>query len=161
MRIVSFLLFITLFISCSNSSEVNHHNKKNDARAHYVNDTILVNEHPDFKNRVEPAAKYLTSKEGIKGENNFYFESLVVDSLGKYNCPWVFWPEKNILILFEPRIETTEPVELFLSRRKLDLIKDVVPTEADLQGSTYLITAQWKDEKLKKCKKGFHLIINF
>ena len=37
------------------------------------------------------------------------------------------------------------------ARSNLDLTKDVVATEADIGGSTYLVTRAWVDEILRSC----------
>ncbi len=61
---------------------------------------------------------------------------------------WVHWREQNRLI-FWPGGES--PESLRHSPRSLDLGKDVVATEAEVAGSTYLVTKAWVAAKLADC----------
>lgn len=62
---------------------------------------------------------------------------------------WVHWNEGNMLILWEPGDE----YQIARSRRKLDLAKDIVPTEEDLKGSSYQMPRPWADLILSNCEK--------
>ena len=76
------------------------------------------------------------------------------------NYAWVYWKEKDAMILWEP-VEIGEKVDLTYSRRYLDLTKDVVNNEEELHGSTYKVTRNWVDNTLSECKKyGQEYIIN-
>ena len=76
------------------------------------------------------------------------------------NYAWVYWKEKDALILWEP-VEIGEKVDLTHSRRYLDMTKDVVNNEEELHGSTYKVTRNWVDNTLSECKKyGQEYIIN-
>ena len=44
--------------------------------------------------------------------------------------------------------------ELVWSRRFLDLKTDVVPTQDDIGGSSFLVTRQWAQEKIADCKQN-------
>ncbi|MEN3745774.1 hypothetical protein TPR58_01245 [Sphingomonas sp. HF-S3] len=47
------------------------------------------------------------------------------------------------------------------SNRQLDLNKDVVPTDADIGSSTYLISRTWLDRKLRDCAaKGTRYVVS-
>jgi len=63
---------------------------------------------------------------------------------------WVYWQEGRRLILWEgsPHADA-----LVRSRRVLDLDKDVVATEADVAGSTYLVTKAWVRDTLRDCRE--------
>lgn len=67
---------------------------------------------------------------------------------GAGTTAWVRWTEGNMLILWEPGDE----YQIARSRRKLDLGKDVVATEAEIGGSTYLVTRQWVDQIQRDCE---------
>jgi hypothetical protein len=72
---------------------------------------------------------------------------------------WVYWPEGNSIILWDAtRYEY--PDQLSMSDRYLDLKKDVVPTEKDIHGSTYLVSADWVQRIRKDCAAhGDHFVI--
>jgi hypothetical protein len=59
---------------------------------------------------------------------------------------WVHWVERNALIFWEP------PEPLAQSRRYLDLRRDVVASDDQLKGSTYLVTKPWVKRLLADCK---------
>jgi hypothetical protein len=63
---------------------------------------------------------------------------------------WVHWVEGRALILWEP---SNPPTPLVESRRYLDLTRDVVPSEKQLKGSSYLVTKSWVDGVLADCKR--------
>ena len=71
------------------------------------------------------------------------------DSAG-IRLAWVYWKEGRALILWEP---ATPQTPLSLSQRYLDLRKDVVESEAELKGSTYLVTRAWVNETVSACSK--------
>ena len=69
---------------------------------------------------------------------------------------YVHWREGSQLILWEPVVEGS-PVEngLIYSRRQWDLRTDVVATNQDINGSTYLISKPWLQRIRTDCaKKG-------
>ncbi len=71
---------------------------------------------------------------------------------------WVHWREGNRLIFW---IGGSSDEALLRSNRSLDLKTDVVATEADVAGSTYLVTRAWVAAKLADCAaKGDHYTIN-
>jgi hypothetical protein len=59
---------------------------------------------------------------------------------------WVIWKQRNELILWE-----AGETDLDISRRKLDLKKDVVGSASEIGGSTYLVTKAWVDGLLQDC----------
>lgn len=69
------------------------------------------------------------------------------DSSGAYSA-WVIWPAGHQIILWEDGVTALER-----SRRLLDLNKDVVATDADINGSDYLVTRQWVKDLEDKCNK--------
>jgi len=63
---------------------------------------------------------------------------------------YIHWPRKQQLILWDGG---NRPSSLAHPRRKLDLRKDVVAAEADIGGSTYLVTKAWVAQTLADCAK--------
>lgn len=76
------------------------------------------------------------------------------DSGGDYFA-WVIWPAGRQIILWEDGVTSLDR-----SRRLLNLNKDVVATNDDINGSDYLVTRQWVKEQEEKCdKEGISLEI--
>ena len=71
------------------------------------------------------------------------------DSAG-IKASWVHWAQGNALILWEPG-KPQSP--LSHSRRYLNLRTDVVASDDQLKGSTYLATRQWVGELQSTCDK--------
>jgi hypothetical protein len=70
------------------------------------------------------------------------------------NIAWVYWQQGNRLVYWEPVIDGFESKEtLIRSRRNLDLTQDVVASDANIAGSTYLISRSWLDDLLTDCKR--------
>lgn len=64
----------------------------------------------------------------------------------------VHWREGNRLILWEGASDPAYAADAIRqSRRNLDLVTDVVATDADINGSTYLVTQAWVDRVLSDC----------
>lgn len=66
---------------------------------------------------------------------------------------WVWWREGNSLILWEPVADPEYPDSLLLSRRFLDLDRDVVASEAQVGSSTYLVSKTWVAETQADCQR--------
>lgn len=64
---------------------------------------------------------------------------------------WIVWPGRRALVLWEPTADHTD--NLMLSRRWLDLDRDVVATDDDVAGSTYLVTRAWVDQTVADCNQ--------
>ena len=66
---------------------------------------------------------------------------------------WVHWREARRLIFWLGRGDGTAPAETLLrSTRKLSLDEDVVATESEIAGSTYLVSRAWVDGRLADCQ---------
>jgi hypothetical protein len=59
---------------------------------------------------------------------------------------WVLWPQGRQIILWEG-----DGSDLRTSRRRLRIPADVVNTEKDLKGSTYLVTRAWVKDLTRAC----------
>lgn len=69
------------------------------------------------------------------------------DTGGAY-FSWIIWPAGHQIILWEDGVTALER-----SRRLLDLNKDVVATDADVNGSDYLVSRQWVKDLEDRCDK--------
>lgn len=65
---------------------------------------------------------------------------------------WIHWSEGKRIILWDG-FNTSEGAKTSIarSRRVLDLRKDIVPTEADIAGSTYRMTRAWANQVIADC----------
>jgi hypothetical protein len=71
---------------------------------------------------------------------------------GGSEVAWVLWEEGKAVILWEGSADPEYPVELALSRRYLDLDKDVVATAEEVGSSTYLVTREWVKGITRDCE---------
>jgi hypothetical protein len=100
---------------------------------------------PDFQDYKRVLTGY-AHKHNPKSDNDFCVVGyLTADGL---KSAWVIWPQKRKIILWEGQND------LDLSRRRLDLKSDVVPTENDLHGSTYLVTKAWVKQITDVCERS-------
>lgn len=84
------------------------------------------------------------------GENHFCVVGYRLD--GGDTQAWVHWQEANRLILWEGSADPAFAADTIrMSRRNLDLATDVVDSEADIAGSTYLVTRAWVAEVMADC----------
>ncbi len=78
----------------------------------------------------------------------------IVGYRGESDLAWVHWREGRRLILWEGRVAPEFKREaISQSRRDLDLRKDVVATEAEVAGSTYLVTRAWVAKTIADCRR--------
>jgi hypothetical protein len=71
---------------------------------------------------------------------------------------WVHWLEGQAVILWEPMPDRAN--DLVWSRRYLRFDHDVVASEEELKGSTYLVTKTWVQGLVEDCgSNGDHLVI--
>ncbi len=62
---------------------------------------------------------------------------------------WIIWKPTDIIMLWEG-----QDLNEFESRRILHLKTDVVKSDKDLHGSTYLVTREWVDNLESTCAKS-------
>ena len=78
---------------------------------------------------------------------------------GTHGIVWVYWKEDNALILWEAN--TDKDFHLEYSNRYLHLNKDVVATEAEVAGSTYIVTRAWVHMIVTDCAaRGSQFVID-
>jgi hypothetical protein len=101
---------------------------------------------PDFTNYKPVLVDFLHSKKR-KGAQDFCIVGY--RHADQSQSAWVIWKQAGKLILWEPGDEP-----LLNSRRVLDLKRDVVKTEDDLHGSTYLVTRAWVKQIQADCQRA-------
>ncbi len=66
---------------------------------------------------------------------------------------WIYWTEGQRLILWGGATNpASAKTSIALSRRSLDMRKDVVPTEDDIAGSSYRVTRAWAKRVIADCE---------
>jgi hypothetical protein len=72
---------------------------------------------------------------------------------GDVQRAWIHWTEGRKIILWRGASNSqSAKTSIARSRVITDLKKDVVPTEADIKGSTYLVTQAWVDRLIADCQ---------
>ncbi|WLI87644.1 hypothetical protein Q4S45_12925 [Massilia sp. R2A-15] len=109
-----------------------------------IGQTFSLDQTHDFSNYKSVVRKYIQKQRPHAAEDVCVL-GLIADDRSKF--AWVLWEQGGELILYEDG-ET----DLSLSRRRLNLKKDVVASESDLRGSTYLITK----DRLEQIRNACH-----
>ena len=99
----------------------------------------------DFRNYEHVVTGY-ARQHRPKAENTFCVLGFLTDD--NLKSAWIIWPEGNQIVLWEGG------GELDSSRRKINLKSDVVVTEKDLHGSTYLVTRAWVRNITDTCDRS-------
>jgi hypothetical protein len=107
--------------------------------------TFKLRSDPNFRG-YKSALEHFVEKSHYKRPNDFCILGQVADDKTKF--AWVLWRQGREIILWDG-----EGSELNESRRKIDLRKDVVTSEGDLHGSTYLVTKSWVEKLEKNCAR--------
>ncbi len=106
---------------------------------------------PDFGDAT-PALRKLIAAARPKAIGPQHFCIIGYIGNGGEKIAWVHWRERRRLIFWrggsDPEYRGDSIVD---SNRQLDLDNDVVPTDADIGSSTYLISRTWLDETLRDC----------
>jgi hypothetical protein len=111
--------------------------------------------------RPMPALKQVVIEKARHVRNTFYISPVCYFNNGASNA-MVYWREGRALILWEPdRSDANRRRhELVWSRRFLSLDKDVVPTLADVGGSSFLLTRQMARDMVRECvRDGKKLVL--
>jgi hypothetical protein len=126
--IISALMLPTIAISASTDS-----------------DTFKVSDDKEFSGYREPLVAYL---------RNRHTTTLArVCILGEQGADgskwaWVIWPKGRKMILWGGGDSS-----MISSRRILDLKRDVVASEPEVKGSTYLVTRRWVEQQQARCNQ--------
>jgi hypothetical protein len=113
----------------------------------------------DSSSSFAPVRRALRSLVADQSDPNMRQTFCVIGYFGDLNAQqrptklaWVYWRQKKRLILWAPAAQVFDPqVTLLRSHRSLDLVTDVVPTDADVGGSTYLVSKPWVDALITDC----------
>jgi hypothetical protein len=103
-----------------------------------------------------PALKQVVA-EKARGRRNTFYISPVCYFDNRYSNTVVYWREGRALILWEPDASATKERgrhDLVGSRRFWRLDKDVVPTLADVGGSSFLLTKADARHDIRDCVRN-------
>jgi hypothetical protein len=97
----------------------------------------------------ERTLQQLVAEKGTTASNHFCVLGYRTANGDQY--AWVHWKEGRALVLWEPVVDANHPATLTSSRRFLRLDQDVVASEGDIKGSTYLVTRAWASQVQSDC----------
>jgi hypothetical protein len=108
-----------------------------------LHETFDIRSDPDFGN-YQKILKPLAEKYRPGRPNDFCIVGYQVSAESK--IAWIIWKQRSELILWEAGESDVD-----MSRRRLNLKKDVVGSESELRGSTYLVTKAWVNSVVNDC----------
>ena len=120
-------------------------------------ETFVVDQEQGFK-PVQPALEsYLEGQVVREGVQHFCvvgYQAQRSQAAETFKFAWVYWHEGQRLVYWEPAGADVDSKEtLILSRRDLNLRKDVVATDRELGSSTYRIDRPWLNRLLADCRR--------
>lgn len=119
---------------------------------------ISVRNHSNFSGIVE-TLRELVRKNGKSRQNTFYISEVRKDKSREF--AYAYWEQdKSIIILHLPLKKETANYFWLYSKARIDLLTDVVPTEKDIGGSSFLVDRAWVNSILRRCSKGYRLLIS-
>lgn len=92
----------------------------------------------------EPALREYLHARGIHGIQHFCIAGYQASSSDGDKRTWIHWTEGHLIILWHGGA-------IAQSRRIIDLRRDVVATEFDRHGSTYLVSRKWVNRIIADC----------
>ena len=98
---------------------------------------------PDFRNYKRILTEFVRARRSRVGNDFCVLGYVTSDNL---KSAWVIWRQGREIILWEG-----QDGDLALSRRVINLKSDVVPTDGDVHGSTYLVTKAWVERITTTC----------
>ena len=107
--------------------------------------TFDVKTDVDFRNYKDVIRQFVT-KQQPETSNDFCIVGYLTDDNSKQ--AWILWHQGKQIILWE-----SQETNLDFSRRRINLETDVVETDDDLQGSTYLVTRAWVNSLTNTCNR--------
>ena len=98
-----------------------------------------------FSHYREPLMRYLRNRGARKPTNVCILGEQHTDGT---KSAWVIWRAGNTMLLWDGGGSS-----MVASRRVLDLTRDVVASDGDLHGSTYLVTNRWVEGQADRCQR--------
>lgn len=99
------------------------------------------------------AIRYLVARSGKNQQRN-RFCTIGYKMPQGYSMVWALWEEERTLLLWRGSSDADMRLAgLAMARHSLVLGRDTVPTENDINGSTYLVTVDWWISVADDCRK--------
>ncbi len=118
---------------------------------------IPLRKHNNFSG-ISETHKELVRKNGKFRQNTFYISDVKKDGLDEF--AYACWKQdKSIIILHLPLEKETANYYWLYSKARIDLLTDVVPSEKDIGGSSFLVDRPWVNKILRSCQKGYKLTV--
>ncbi len=116
-----------------------------------------VRSHPNFSGIIA-TLKELVAREGKVRRHTFFIADVRQEDGREYS--YAYWKEdKSIIILHLPLEKEGASYEWLYGKARVDLETDVVPTQEDIGGSSFLVDRAWVNKILKECAGGFKLSV--
>lgn len=116
-------------------------------------DNLEPSSHSSDLSRVASMLTQLVESKAKVGTNTFYVEFVNEEELGG-EFARAYWKEDQSVIIFTPPYDAERfSLELTYARR-IDLVHDVVPTEADVGTTNYLVARKWINDVLNRCVRN-------
>ena len=101
----------------------------------------------------------LVESKGKAKTNTFYVEEVNEAAPGGESTT-VYWKEDKSIIILIPPYDAENFLSEWRYSKRIDLVHDVVPTEADIGTTNYLVDRAWVNDVLNKCRRnGVKVII--
>lgn len=122
------------------------------AHAQQGGERVPLDRHPN-RTEILVVLKDLAARFGKARLNTFHVSPTKRE--GEAEFVYVYWKQDNSIITLSLPIE--KPLEeesafwLYTGKARIDLLKDVAPTESEVGSSTYLVAKPWVDTVIKDC----------
>ena len=122
--------------------------------------SVRADKHPSFASIVTTMRTLVQLKKNRSGHNTVYISNVSTEN--GYEFAYAYWKEdKSITSL---QLPLTLPVLLnsptyywLTTKARIDLVTDVVPTEKDIGGSSFLVDRPWANKIIRNCLNGVRL----
>jgi hypothetical protein len=95
-------------------------------------------------------------------KNTIYFSKFETDRNSGNVFLYAYWVEDQSITslrlpLTLPLVYESPDYWWLTTKARIDLVTDVMPTEKDIHGSSYLVHRPWVNQIKRKCRRGFRL----
>jgi hypothetical protein len=118
--------------------------------------SVSIYKDKNYSKPVIPLRELVKEKSDTK-TNTFYLSNIFQPEFGS-TYVWVYWKEKDALILWEPRDHEAK-YDLVWSRRYLRFGKEIVSREQYVEGTNYMLLTKEGRAIKSECLKGTKLVV--
>lgn len=122
--------------------------------------SVRADKHKELASIVETMKSLIKFNQNGRGRNTIFVSDIVKNGAGQF--AYAYWKEdSSITILHLPLslpVEKNSGDYYWLTMKaRIDLTTDVVPTERDIGGSSFLVDRKWVNNIIRRCKNGVRL----